>query len=105
MINAWHDVPGFEGLYKVRRDGCVLSMGREFEAVRRGTLCTIRYKQKLLTPQHVGPGRQAARVALFKGEGVAHKDFYICDLVRAVFGDEAAAALPDAFRIKRKRRT
>lgn len=102
MNSDWRDVPGYEGLYKVHCDGRVLSMGREIAGVRRGTVCIIRYKQKLMTPQRHGRGHQAARVALFKGDGVAHRDVYISDLVRAVFGGDAAAALPDMFR-KRNR--
>lgn len=94
---TWKDVPGYEGLYKVCCDGRVLSMGREIAGVRRGTVCKIRYKQKLLDPQ-CGAGRQRARVLLYGREGTKPREFYICDLVCATFGADVAQTLSTLYR-------
>lgn len=98
MTERWRDVPGYAGLYKVCGDGRVLSMGREIVGVRRGTVCVIRYRQKLLVPQSNGAGRQRVRVMLYGREGVKPREFYIFDLVRDLFGAAAAATLPARYR-------
>lgn len=100
-MEQWRDVPGYTGLYKVCCDGRVLSLGREIVGVRKGTVCVIRYKPRELAPQTNGAGRQRARVLLYGREGVKPREFYLCDLVREVFGAVVAAALPDAYRKNR----
>lgn len=97
----WRAVAGFEGLYKVAADGRVMSLGRETVGGSRGGPCTKRYPAKIISPVAGGRGRERARVNLYfntNGSGQKKRSPYIVDLVRAAFGDEAADALPVAFR-------
>ena len=92
----WKDVSGYEGLYQVSEDGQVKSLGRTTYGGCRGGMCLKRYPSKILAPV-TGGKRMRARVNLHKmtnGGKVQRKTFYIIDLVRAAWGDVAAAKLP-----------
>ena len=95
----WKDIPGYEGLYKVSRDGEVKSYGRTIEATRGGARTLVTYQPRVLAVLDGGSHRNRARVNLYKPcvgqKGM--KAVYVVDLVREVWGDSAANALPERF--------
>jgi hypothetical protein len=86
---GWCDVPGFESLYQVALPDRVRSLDRTvLQGSRWGHTVDKMHKGRVLTPFVCENGRQ--RVVLHDAAHRRHAR-YVDDLVREVFGEQAAS--------------